>query len=162
MWGKEDWRVYGEMCLNGLKDYPVTDTNSTLYPGYSSLKKRMPILMGFNVPTCKILDVFALEAEWWDNNFANSYWGVFNAGYGLAPNPFPYSSVNRKQPYGGPWHWSVYAKKTLFEHVKLVAQVGRDHTFIETSMTGLSNGDPQEAMDGLGNWGWMAKIEYGF
>jgi len=40
--------------------------------------------------------------------------------------------------------------------------VGRDHTFIETSFSGLSNGDPQECMDGKGNWGWMAKIEYGF
>jgi hypothetical protein len=43
-----------------------------------------------------------------------------------------------------------------------VAQVSRDHSFIETTFSGVSNIDPEEAVDGLGNWGWMAKIEYGF
>jgi hypothetical protein len=164
VWGKEDWRLYGEMCLNGLKDYPVTDTTSHEYPGYSDIKKRMPTVFGFHVPTCGILDVLSLEWEWWDNDFANSYWGVFNAGYGLVPNPYKYGqgNTNRNQPYGGPWHWGIYAKKTVFTHISLVGQIGRDHTFIQTSMTGTSNGDPQEAMDGLGNWAWWLKIQYDF
>jgi hypothetical protein len=164
LWGKEDWRLYSEMCLNGLKDYPVTDTNSHEYPGYNDITKRTPTVFGFHVPTCKILDVLSLEWEWWDNNFANSYYGVFNAGYGLVPNPYKYAqgNTNRNQPYGGPWHWGIYAKKTVFTHISLVGQIGRDHTFIQTSMTGTSNGDPQEAMDGLGNWAWWLKVQYDF
>jgi hypothetical protein len=81
----------------------------------------------------------------------------------MPPNPYRYSrGGNRIDPYGGPWHWAVYAKKTIASNIRIAAQVGRDHTFIETSFSGMSNGDPEEAMDGKGNWGWMAKIEYGF
>jgi hypothetical protein len=64
------------MCLDGLKNYPITDTSDEYYPGYNDLLKRTPIMFGFNVPTCKVLDVLSLEAEWWDSYpFANSYWG---------------------------------------------------------------------------------------
>lgn len=162
-WGKNDLRLYSEACLNGLKNYPITDTANILYPGYNKLGKRMPVLFGFNVPTFGLLDILSIEGEWWDNNFANSYWGVFNVGYAMPPNPYKYPTASRSaDPYGGPWHWSVLAKKTIVKNIKLTGWVGRDHTFIETSHSGLSNNDPQEAMDGKGNWAWMAKVEYGF
>ena len=162
LWGENDWRLYSETCLNGLKNDPITDSTQYEYPGYNDLKKRMPTVFGFNVPACRLLDVLSVEGEWWDNNFANSYWGVFNAGYSLNPHPYRYPGSNRKDPYGGPWHWSIYAKKTIAKNIRIAAEAGRDHTFIETSFSGASNLDPQEAMDGKGNWGWMAKIEYGF
>jgi hypothetical protein len=114
------------------------------------------------------LDLLSLEAEYWNNDFANSYWGVFPTGGGYLQNPNPWTyqkSIDkgaRIDPYGGPWHWSVYAKKTLFKNAKLIVQVSRDHTILETTLTGMANGDPQEAMDGLGNWGWMSKVEFGF
>ena len=113
-------------------------------------------------PPVNYLTFLSVEGEWWADNFANSYWGVFNKGYALNPNPWPYSTANRIDPYGGMWHWAVYAKKTIANNIRFVAQVGRDHTFIETAFSGGSNGDPQEAEDGKGNWGWMAKVEYGF
>jgi hypothetical protein len=166
LWGANDWRVYGEACLNGLDNYPIKDSTSNLYPGYESLKNRLPIALGINIPTCKILDVLSAEAEWWDIKFANSYGGVYSAGYALSPNPYPYQvkpkGDRRVDPFGGAWHWSIYAKKTILPNIRLVAQVSRDHTFLETTFSGVSNIDPEEAMDGLGNWGWMAKIEYGF
>ena len=165
LWGKNDWRIYSEACWNGIKNCAITDTNAKAllqYPGYNDLKKRLPVVFGFNVPTCKLLDVLSIEGEWWNNNFANSYWGVFNAGYQLNPDPYPYPGGNRFDPYGGRWHWSVYAKKTVAKNIRIAAQAARDHTLIETAFSGPSNADPQEAMDGKGNWGWMAKIEYGF
>ena len=64
----------------------------------------------------------------------------------MPPNPYKYPGNNRSEPYGGPWHWSVYAKKALLPNLTLTAQVARDHTFIETSMTGLSNGDPKKRL----------------
>ena len=169
-WGQNDLRLYGEACFNGLKNYPMDSqyASSAFYPGYNDLLKRLPISMGFNIPTLKILDVLSIEAEWWDNNFANSYWSVYPTigGYKELPNPTKYSVMlqqgHRIDPYGGAWHWSAYAKKILFNNAKLVFQVARDHTILPTTLTGATNGDAEEAMDGLGNWGWMAKIEYGF
>lgn len=170
-WGPNDFRLYGEACLNGLKNYPMDSiyaSTSAFYPGYNDILKRIPVSMGFNIPTFKVLDVLSLEAEWWDNNFANSYWSVYPTigGYKELPNPTKYSVMlqqgHRIDPYGGAWHWSVYAKKTLFNNAKLVFQVARDHTILTTTLTGATNGDAEEAMDGFRNWGWMAKIEYGF
>jgi hypothetical protein len=164
IFGKKDLRIYSEVCLNGLKNYPIDDTLNMNYPGYDDLAKRILILIGFNVPTFKILDVLSLEFEYWNNDFANSYWYPYPTGGGNQqnPNPWRYGHLGyHTDPYG-PWHWSVYLKKTFFEHYKLKLQFSRDHTILQTSLTGRTNGDPQEAMDGLGNWMWMAKIEFGF
>ncbi len=169
LWGKNDCRLYSEACLNGIDNYKEPDSIqgslNNLAPGYNDIKKRLPVVIGFNVPTFGAMDVLSVEGEWWDNNFANSYWGVYPIGGGYEQNPYPWKYGNqgrRVDPYGGPWHWSIYAKKTILKNVKLTAQAARDHTILETSLTGTSNGDPEEAMDGKGNWGWMAKIEYGF
>lgn len=167
LWGKNDWRIYSEVCVNGLDNYPVADSSggntNEVAPGYNDIKKRLPVLIGFNFPTCKFLDVLSIEAEWWDiYPFANSYTWVYIKGYAQPPKPTKYELSGHKDPYGGPWHWSIYAKKTVLKNIKLIAQAARDHTVIETSQTGMSTGDPQEAMDGRGNWAWMCKIEYGF
>ncbi len=169
LWGKNDMRLYGEACINGLKSYPVTDSTDPTYPGYNDIKKRIPISFGFNVPTYKILDVLSIEAEWWDAfPLLNSYWGVYPIGYKQNPFPDVYplkpgtSPRHFAYPYGGAWHWSVYAKKTFLHNLAIKAQFARDHSVIETTLTGTSNADPQEAMDGLGNWAWMCKIEYDF
>ena len=162
IFGKNDLRLYGELCLNGLKNYPITDTLNPAYPGYNDIEKREPLLLGFNIPTFKFLEVLSVEAEWWDDNFANSYLNVLNAGNAVNANPIKYGSQHLAQPYGGAWHWSVYTKKAILPNLNLVAQVSRDHTFIETMFTGSSNADPEEAVDGLGDWTWMGKIEYVF
>ena len=117
-------------------------------------------MLGFNIPTFKIMDVLSFEAEYWDHDFANSYTNVYYEG--LPPNPVLYSESGHDQKYGGPWYWSVYAQKTILENLTFKLQFARDHTVIETSLTGRSTGDPQEAMDGRGNWSWMFKIEFGF
>ncbi|MBN1309238.1 MAG: hypothetical protein JXA18_15040 [Chitinispirillaceae bacterium] len=161
IFGKNDLRFYSEVCLNGLKNYPV-DSSNTNYPGYDSLYKRTLILLGLNLPAFTFLDVVSIEFEYWPNDFANSYWGAYpiGGGYKQNPNPWRYGSRGtHTEPYG-PWHWSVYMKKTVFNHFKFILQFSRDHTILETSLTGTSNGDPQEAMDGLGNWMWMSKIEF--
>jgi hypothetical protein len=168
VFGENDLRLYSEACWNGLKNYPVPESLGGApdpdYPGYNDLKKRLPVLIGFNVPTFGALDVLSCEAEWWNDNFANSYWNVYPIGAGNSEDPDPtiYGTHNHIEPYGGPWHWSVYAKKTLLKHLKIIGQVARDHTVISTALTGTTDGDPEEAMDGKGNWGWMAKFEYGF
>ena len=161
IFGEKDLRFYTEVCLNGLKNYPVDSTNAN-YPGYDSLSKRTLLLLGFNVPTFRVLDVLAVELEYWNNDFANSYWGAYpiGGGYKQNPNPWNYGSRGAHTDPHGPWHWSVYMKKTIYRHFKFILQFSRDHTILETSLTGTSNGDPQESMDGLGNWMWMSKIEF--
>jgi len=49
-------------------------------------------------------------------------------------------------------------KKNVLNNINLIFQVPGTIPFLETTLTGTSNADPQEAMDGLGKLGWMAKI----
>ena len=212
--GKNDFKVYSEFCLNGVKNYPVTDSANPNFPGYNDRTRRMLVLYGLNWPTHPLLsytlipgwaafyinnnefrgpaiisgcaglvagtglwlierflakdvrlDRFSIEAEWWDNDFANSYWGAYPLGESDKRNPNPWKIDNglfHTDPYGGPWHWSVYMKKTIYDRFKLILQFSRDHTVLETTLTGPANGDPQEAMDGRANWMWMGKLEYSF
>lgn len=164
IFGEKDLSFYTEICLNGLKNYPVSDTLNMNYPGYDDLAKRTIILLGLNIPTFKVLDVLSLELEYWNNDFANSYWYPYPTGGGNQqnPNPWKYGHLGYHTDPHGPWHWSVYMKKTFYNHYKLKLQFSRDHTILQTSLTGRTNGDPQEAMDGLGNWMWMGKVEFGF
>ena len=168
MLNANEFRLYSEACINGLKNYKVDSIvggmENPVYPGYNDVMKRFLILIGFNVPTFNVLDVFSIEWEWWNNDFANSYWGAYPTGSGNKQNPRPwkYGPPTRNDPYGGPWHWSVYMRKTIKNNIKFALQFSRDHTILETTLTGTSNGDPEEAVDGLGNWLWMSKIEFGF
>jgi hypothetical protein len=116
----------------------------------------------------KFLDVLSIEGERWNNDFANSYWAPYptSGGYSQNANPMKYGKMlkdgYRIDPYGGAWHWSVYLKKTVLKNVVLKFQAARDHSLLETSLTGGTNGDPEEALDGLGNWMWMGKLEFNF
>jgi hypothetical protein len=162
IFGKNDLRLYGEVCLNGIEDYPIYDTTNILYPGFDDFTKRLPAMFGFNIPTCNILDRLSLELEYWESDFANAYTGVYLVGYAQPPDPVKYSESGHRRKRGTPWYWSIFAQKTLFDHLIFKLQFARDHTVIETSQTGISTADPQEAMDGLGDWSWMCKIEYNF
>jgi hypothetical protein len=59
MFGKEDFKLYGEAAVLGLESYPANDTYPrTLqknYWGYNTLKNKIPVVMGFNWPTHPLL-----------------------------------------------------------------------------------------------------------
>ncbi len=165
-WGENDCKLYSEMCVNGVDNYKLDSTliseAGPLYPGYNDIKKRMPIMIGFDVPTFKLLDVLSVEAEWWDNDFANSYVGVLLNTYGIYPLPTRYNLLALTNPEAGPWHWSVYAERHIAKNVNIKFQVARDHTQFPVAINNNTYGDPYEIMGGHGDWAWMSKIEYGF
>jgi hypothetical protein len=59
--GPNDLVLYGEAALLGVKDYPVF---------YDNWKQRMPVMVGFNLPVFKQLDVLALEVEYYGSRSA--------------------------------------------------------------------------------------------
>jgi len=78
--GKEDGKIYVEAAVLGLESYPASnDYGSTkqdnLY-GYDQLWQKIPVTMGFNVPTFRIFDVLSLEAEWYGCRYPDAYKGV--------------------------------------------------------------------------------------
>ena len=110
IFGSEDLKIYGEMALIGVKNYPGW---------YERPEERMPIMAGFNFPTFKILDVLSIEVEYYGTPYANNQEYIWKACY---PVPFinlparAYPDLNRD------WHdslritdddlrWSIYASK---------------------------------------------------
>ncbi len=63
MFSAQDLVLYGEMSVLGTKNYP-------LY--YTETSQRMPMMIGFNLPTFRLLDFLTFEAEYLKNPHMNS------------------------------------------------------------------------------------------
>lgn len=120
--GKEDLKIYSEIALLGVKNYPVW---------YSKRNERMPVMFGFNFPAFKILDVLSLECEWYGSLFVNSTENIWEAR-----SPVPYRAdqgrtMERTDSTGhftnDNWKWSVYGSKKVSSFLRLSFQFARDH-----------------------------------
>lgn len=138
-----DLKVYGEIALLGVENYPGM---------YEKRTERMPIMAGINLPTFRLLDMLAVEVEYFRNTNPDDmgaqqlwelpayHWNTPNTGNltggssGLAVEreygvPGGYSllfrdpNANRRDD----WKWSVYAMKEIITGVSLRAQVANDH-----------------------------------
>jgi len=144
--GKNDLRIYAEAAVLGTGTDP-------LY--YTRIEQRIPAVIGFNVPAFNLLDVCALEAEWWDNPYPNSYYQPIEYGY-------PHPIVDPLAVYfkHTKWRWSAYASKAVLNGLILTAQVAHDHMrpFCESYQLR----DLQDVLPNDKQWWWVLKIGYRF
>jgi len=61
--GDQDLRLYGEIAVLGVKDYPFL---------YNDIYRRMPMMVGFNLPTFRLLDVLSFELQYYNSAYPNS------------------------------------------------------------------------------------------
>ncbi|MBD3321334.1 MAG: hypothetical protein GF350_09600, partial [Chitinivibrionales bacterium] len=130
--GKNDLKLYGEVGVLGLKDYIGLTENTNKYTQfYEDILERMPVMFGFNVPTFKLLDVLALEAEWFGNPFPNSEYYIWRKRI-----PVPFTGTTEPGTYGpdyfpyskrDDWKWSITGRKTIAGFIQIVAQAASDH-----------------------------------
>jgi hypothetical protein len=113
------------------------------------------------MPCFRILDVFAIEGEW----YGNPYWDADKtlSQYGPLPKPDDpsgsYTSTIDGFTYDN-WKWSVYAKKTILGGLSLIGQVARDHMRLSEKYP--KNYDFEAALEQNSHWWWVAKIQYNF
>ena len=167
--GKNGGKIYAEGAIIGLENYPA---NLSISPvsnpyGYDKLKEKIPFMAGINIPFWKILDVCALEFEYFPSPNPNSAISIIKDGY---PLPF-YAFNNREEGYDTGsgnayvprWYWSVYLKKQIVKNFSVVAQVGRDHIRWEMPLIyQTSNYDYEDAMVKPDEWGWHIKTIFNF
>ncbi|MBD3322461.1 MAG: hypothetical protein GF350_15270 [Chitinivibrionales bacterium] len=134
--GKEDLKLYAEAAVLGVQDYPLF---------YDKILQKTPVMFGFNFPTFKVLDVLALEAEYYPLRFEESYYNVYQeqipiwdirGGHpdSLASETY-YARLGTDSRYktfaelyeSDDWKWSVYALKHLGKHFSLFGQIANDH-----------------------------------
>jgi hypothetical protein len=131
--GENDLKLYAEADIIGLKNYPdsgVTQGNQwgLVAPSYGETMEKMPLMIGFNIPTFKVLDILNCEFEWSGTKYYNDASNLINKG----SSPIPYDVQNQisdpNAPVKSALKWSFYAKKSLFNgHIAITAQVARDH-----------------------------------
>ncbi len=119
IFGAEDLKLYGELAVLGVQNYPYM---------YEKMTERMPMLVGFNVPTFKLLDVLSVEVEYYKTRFPTSlYQPIANQ---LPTLDLPqgtadlaaYDRANRDD-----WKWAVYAKREITRGIQIYAQAACDH-----------------------------------
>jgi hypothetical protein len=132
--GPEDLKVYGEIALLGVKNYPHY---------YEKRTERMPVMMGVNLPAFRFLDVLSLEVEYYNNQYANNIsnmlydayptWPEFNDANGYATLAELEAVLEAEREYNerwtsrDNWKWTVYAKKNVTKGVRIYAQAASDH-----------------------------------
>jgi len=120
--GPEDLKIYGEWALLGVKDYSYM---------YSDRWQRMPWMLGFNLPTFKLLDVLSVEGQYYNSQFTDDLTSLYYSevptwntltGNALGITPAQYASDVAREK----WKWAIYGKKEIIKGIQIYAQVASD------------------------------------
>ena len=160
LFGKQDLRLYGEATILGLTDYPKNFLGGV---SYDSILERIPLMVGFNVPTFKLLDVLSVEVEYFKSPFPNDVGALTN--YGL-PIPGPVNATGATNYWGNTEYqndhlkWSIHVSKTIASNYTIMAQVASDH--LRPLAVNDQNVDFEEIFHNTNQWYYMLKITAGF
>lgn len=124
--GSEDLKLYGEIALIGL------DGGSAYKKVYGGYAKRMPVMVGFNIPTMKALDHLSLEVEWYGSDVEDNLDNYTVQGSSHPVSPFPTNWDVNGQVYThrvsrDNWKWSLHGARMVDTHIQLSFQVANDH-----------------------------------
>jgi hypothetical protein len=126
------------------------------------------MIVGVNIPVPWLLDVCAVEFEYYRMRYPNSYRNVFVDGRPIPSAPYldpATSDLISKKAYtdNDNWKWSIYVKKNITHHVNIVAQAARDHQrwMVPGSQWGqISDWDDISLLSN--NWTWTLKTAIAF
>jgi hypothetical protein len=156
IFGENDLKLFGEIALLGVKNYPVF---------YENMKDRMPYTIGFNLPGFKFIDLISFQYEIFNSPYSNSFMAL---GQETAIPQFP---VGDKEEYSEQTYndvinkdntsWSMLIRKELFPGFTFSAQAGRDHLrTVSTSIYFGARLEPKEVMYRSDYWYWMAQFAW--
>lgn len=120
----DDLKVYAELGVLGLKNYPIY---------YTKIGKRMPMMVGLNFPTFKVVDKASFELEYYDSDFPNSLNDVYQQTY-----PIPgLGNQEERQKYidnlgtqrkmRDKVKWSFWLQESITPGLAVFLQVASDH-----------------------------------
>jgi hypothetical protein len=160
LWGEEDLKLYGEVALIGL------DQSKAYNALYGKLSNRMPLMVGFNVPTFGLLDRLSLEVESYKAKFRDDL-TRFMPTTGKKQSPIPRAWPSDPDPNAitdDDLKWSVYAAKTVAGHLKFSMQVANDH-FRPGVFEGYGDNNwprMEAVLFSMKDWYFMSKVAYFF
>lgn len=164
--GPEDLKLYGEVCWVGVGGYDeyardTLDTlkNFTYRPWYKNINERTPRMIGFNIPTFRLLDVLSFELEHFPYVYPNDYRSQV---FSRSPMPFFDYGLGdyKKEDWDkGAWRWSIYARKMIINGFTVTGEAAFDH-FRTNNVDGSTK--EYECLTEKGHWHWITKFSYAF
>jgi hypothetical protein len=157
LFGPEDMRLYCEAAMLGVKDYPVF---------FDKPMQRVPVMFGVNLPGFRILDLVAVQAEYYASPWMNSYATVFG-GVAIPEIPSGEDKVLSKNAYNeigkkDNWAWSFLVKKKLAGAGWISAQLARDHMRLASQKVwGGPGWTSNEVLESPKDWYWMIQAGFG-
>ncbi|MBD3393151.1 MAG: hypothetical protein GF418_13595 [Chitinivibrionales bacterium] len=151
--GEQDLVTYVEAAFLGVKDYPGY---------YEHPSERVPVMLGFNLPVFKLLDVLNVELEY----YRSPYWNnpVYQ-GYAIPYEDWDYSTIPDPKADLG-WRstaqrlrWSVYGQRSFFRGMALYAQAASDHL---RPSDGTGEYERYEVFSAPDEWYWQAGLMFRF
>ncbi|HEX2958196.1 MAG TPA: hypothetical protein VHO70_15285 [Chitinispirillaceae bacterium] len=166
--GKDQLKIYAELAFLGLKDSLEVDTSNIsqvnsqdstipdiVFPA-NSILHRMPLMVGLSFPTWKILDILALELEWFYSPYMNDWFGKFDNTKAEARQPTKKDQwdnyINKDN-----FKWSLYMKKA-FGKFEARGIFGSDHTIY--FQNNVSTGNFEQTMKRPKDWHWNIQLRY--
>jgi hypothetical protein len=150
IFGPNDLRLYAEWAIIGLKNYPGY---------YEHIAQRMPVVLGLNIPAFRVLDVAAVEVEYFSNPYPNNYYKVITT----RNIPIPYTEPRAKDVLNYSLDnvkWSVYLTKTIAGCLHVTGQVANDHLRMVRHHDRET--DREEVTRGLTDWHYLLKLGFSF
>jgi hypothetical protein len=153
MFGEQDLKIYGEASLLGVKNYGVAQHSPVWY---NSILERIPVMLGFNFPVFKFLDVLSLEGEWWGNRYPNSTEGIIWEGLPLPFIPSLGLTIDSTLYKNDNLKWSIFGAKTFAGHYRISFQAASDH--MHTFAWDWNRFDGEECLRGPEKWSYVLKF----
>ena len=158
LFGPEDLKLYGEAAILGVKNYPIF---------YKKVTERMPVMLGFNFPGFKLLDLIAIQGEYFNSPSLNNTAQVGNGGYNIPAFPLANDKIVSKIDYNDitkedNYKWSVLVRKNLGANITLSGQVANDHMRLTSSYFYYGpQFDHNEITTSKDHWYWMTQLSWG-
>lgn len=149
----EDLRLYGEVAVLGVKDYPVY---------YEKITERMPMMIGFNFPTFRLLDLLSVQMEYFNSPNLNNTYTIGQKNWSIPYLPEndlfsenEWNDLTKKDNVA----WSILLRKKVLGALTLNAQVARDHMrTIGTDWFYGARYEPNEILHKNSSWYWMFQL----
>jgi hypothetical protein len=158
LFGTNDLKLYAEAALLGWTNYPVF---------YTKRSERMPVMFGFNVPTFHVLDLLALQFEYYNSSYLNNTFMIGNDQVNIPISMLNTDSISSTNDYmditnEDNFKWSLLVQKRIMGHITLSFQAARDH-IRPTSAYDFYGPQfaPNEFTLRKKDWYWMIQISWG-
>lgn len=149
--GKQDLVVYAELGVLGTKDYRKY---------YDDIRRRMPVMLGFNLPAFGLLDKLSFEVEYYASKNLPDY-GKNETSYSWVPRTATDQNGSPLDNGRDDWKWALYFSKVMLGNIRLSGQVANDHLrMFGPPDIGLAS--YSEILSTPKDWYWMLKTTYFF